>query len=283
MRIVILGRGIVGLAIGSAAREAGNSVKFLAKGDVDLTSANAYEELEREFELADVVVGTSALAPVKNVEMFADNMKIVANIFAGFQRSSAKPYFLNISSDAVYGDSDIPLTEESPKSVDSLHGLMHITRERIFDELPNQVGHLRSTLVYGIHDRHKGYGPNLFLRTLRDSSGLTTYGYGEELRDHIFANDLGQIALEVIKAKWEGPVNCASGNLMSFDSIAKLAKSVAHYRGEIERKPRVGAMPHNGYRPIDVTLMRSICPEYTMTDMGVALEQMWKEMKHGGS
>ena len=70
-------------------------------------------------------------------------------------------HVINISSDAVYEDILKPMNENSKKSPNSLHGLMHLTRETLLKENVERkrLAILCPTLIYGKNDPHDGYGP----------------------------------------------------------------------------------------------------------------------------
>ena len=53
---------------------------------------------------------------------------------------------------------------------------------------------LRPSPLYGVADPHNGYGPNRFSRLAAQGGEITLFGEGEEKRDHVFVEDLGEIA-----------------------------------------------------------------------------------------
>ena len=96
--------------------------------------------------------------------MFNQNIEICRNIFKSLE-SSKNLHLYYVSSDAVYSDSKKLINENSETLPNSLHGLMHLTRERILNQLNlNKYTILRPTLIYGLQDPHNGYGPNKIFR-----------------------------------------------------------------------------------------------------------------------
>ena len=66
---------------------------------------------------------------------------------------------------AVYADDAHPVTECSTIAPSTLHGLMHVARELMFQsDFHGPLAILRPTLIYGAADPHNGYGPNRFRR-----------------------------------------------------------------------------------------------------------------------
>ena len=106
---------------------------------------------------------------------------------------------LYVSSDAIYSDNKEPITEDSPKEPKSLHGIMHLTREIMLEQLDKvNLSIVRPTLVYGYNDPHNGYGPNKFVRLAKDNKNITLFGKGEELRDHINIEDVTKIIIQIL-------------------------------------------------------------------------------------
>ena len=60
---------------------------------------------------------------------------------------------------------------------------------------------LRPTLIYGLEDTHNGYGPNQFLKKVKQKKVIKLFGKGEERRDHVFIDDVTKIIFECIKKK----------------------------------------------------------------------------------
>ena len=271
-RVVVIGaRGFIGGAI--VRRLAAAAVPTLALGrpGLDLLAPGAGAALAAQLQPTDAVVAVSALAPVKSARMLADNMVMVA---AMLEALAAVPiaHVVNISSDAVFADGPLPLTEASPKAPGSLHGAMHAAREIAFDaEARAPVCHLRPTLVYGAADPHNGYGPNRFRRLAAEGKPIVLFGEGEERRDHVLVDDVAEIAMRALRHRSRGSLNVATGEVHAFRAIAEKVVAIAGGRVAVEGSPRAGAMPHGGYRPFDVAATRAAFPDfhYTTIDDGL--------------
>lgn len=185
-------------------------------------------------------------------------------------------HLIYISSDAVYADSDVPLTEASPAAPNSLHGAMHLTREVMLkSELAGipQV-FVRPTLIFGPGDPHNGYGPNRFMRLAQSGQDMTLFGEGEERRDHVYIDDVAGIVRRCVLHRATGIVNAVSGTVTSFREIAELAAARFHPRVSVIGTPRVGAMPHNGYRAFDPRLRATLFPDSKTTSLANGLDRM---------
>ena len=124
---------------------------------------------------------------------------------------------------------------------------------------------LRPTLIYGAADPHNGYGPDRFRRLAAAGKDIVLFGEGEERRDHVAVEDVAQIAVRVLKHRSHGVLNVASGEVHSFRSVAEIAVAFAAKPVGITGTPRNGPMPHNGYRPFDVSATRAAFADFRYT------------------
>ena len=186
-------------------------------------------------------------------------------------------HLVYVSSDAVYADGPLPLTEASPAAPTSLHGAMHLAREQMLLSIAGSIplAILRPTLVYGAGDPHNGYGPNRFRRQANRGETIVLFGEGEERRDHVDVDDIAEIAALVLDHRSAGVLNIATGTVASFRALADKAVALAAKPVAIKSSPRTGPMPHNGYRPFDPAATLAAFPgfRYTAIDAGLARAQ----------
>lgn len=276
-RTVILGSGgFVGGATAKALREAGAEVLALGRGELDLLAEGAAERLAGLLRADDALLFVSAKAPVKNNDMLLDNIRMADAVCRAV---AAQPvaHLVYVSSDAVYADTPVPLTEASAAAPGSLHGAMHVAREVMLQQnLPRiPLCLVRPTLIYGASDPHNGYGPNRFRRLAAEGGEIALFGEGEELRDHVLVDDVARLLLLVLSHRSTGIVNAASGTVTSFRRLAELAVAQGGKPARIRGTPRSGPMPHNGYRPFDIAAIQRAFPEFRPTPIeeGMALAQ----------
>jgi nucleoside-diphosphate-sugar epimerase len=212
----------------------------------------------------DAVVAAAARAPVKDSAMLVENM-IMACAMVRALASAA--HVVNISSDAVYADSDRPLSESSCAEPGSLHGAMHLAREVMFrNEVKAPLAILRPSLLYGAADPHNGYGPNRFRRLAASGEPIVLFGEGEERRDHVYIGDVAELVARVLYRRSRGVLNVATGSVHSFRDIAQ------RFSKNIKATPRSGPMPHNGYRPFDAAATRKAFPDFRYTSLDEGLK-----------
>ena len=270
-RVVILGcNGFVGSAISDQFTNNNIPILKLGKNNVNLLENNSHHILSKYLNDEDFLIIVSAIAPVKNEQMFNDNIFMINQVCKTLRIKKIN-YVLNISSDAVFRDSMNLINESSIKAPENLHGAMHLAREIILNNCLNDLSinlaHIRPTLIYGKNDPHSGYGPNLFRRKLVENQDIILFGEGEELRDHIFIDDVSILAVKMILNQSVGSLNAVTGHVKSFEQIAELMKKIFNKKITIKKTQRISPMPHNGYRAFDSSLISKSFPDFKYTDL----------------
>tara|TARA_B100001123_G_C15202263_1_gene983864 strand:- start:430 stop:1314 length:885 start_codon:yes stop_codon:yes gene_type:complete len=277
-RVVVLGaNGFVGRSAVVQLASEGLSVLPIPRNELDLLTNTAADELTKILKPDDSVLFVAAQAPVRNNQMLIDNLRMASSVCQAIDNQVVS-HLIYISSDAVYADDPSPLSEKSITAPDSLHGIMHVTREhmlRTVAKVPICV--LRPTLIYGVGDPHNGYGPNRFIRQAISNTDLCLFGKGEEKRDHIWIGDVARYIKNVLIHKSVGVLNLCSGVTITFDEIAKTILKNIDCTSTIRYVDRSGPMPHNGYRPFDPSLCRRLFPDFTAVRPSEGIEACIKE------
>ena len=259
-RVVVLGAyGFVGGTCARRLAARGVAVLPLDKDDIDLTASAAAEQLQTRLAPDDAILVVSARAPCKDTGMMVDNIRIMHAVCTALERSSVN-HVVYFSSDAVYSDAPVPLTEQSRTEPGSMHGTMHLAV-------------VRSTLIYGEGDPHNGYGPNRFRRLAAAGQEIVLFGEGEERRDHVLVDDVAEIVCRVIERRSRGTLNIATGEVYSFRDIAERVAAMAKPVVAVRGTPRQGEMPHGGYRPFDIAVCRRVFPDFRYTSLAEGLNQ----------
>lgn len=266
-RVVVVGAtGFVGGALVEHLAQNGISHLALSRAEVDLMAAGAGERLAEFLRPDDSLVAVAAVAPCKNMAMLRDNLTIIET-FCEALAAQPVAHVVNIGSDAVYADAPLPLNEDSCASPGSLHGVMHLTRELMLREAAGETpfATLRPTLIYGADDPHNGYGPNRFRRLAAAGQEIVLFGEGEERRDHVYIEDVAALAVRILRHRSQGSLNAATGQVVSFRQAAEMVVSHFSQPVAIKGSPRVGPMPHGGYRPFDPAATLAAFPDFQYT------------------
>ena len=274
-RAVVLGAG--GFIGGAIARHlARNKIATLALGraELDLLQPDAGTRLAGMLQALDALVVVSARAPCKNVAMLIENLRMIEPVAAAL---TARPvaHVVYVSSDAIYADGPLPLSEASPLAPTSLHGIMHLAREQVLAAVVGSAPFaiLRPTLVYGPGDPHNGYGPNKFRRLANKGEPIILFGLGEERRDHVHVDDVAEIVRLALLQQSSGTLNVATGEVASFRQIAEMVVQAAGKSVMIGTSARSGPMPHNGYRPFDASATLKAFPGFRYMPLGLGLSR----------
>jgi UDP-glucose 4-epimerase len=265
-RAVVLGAGgFIGGAVARRIAASGTPTVGLARKDVDLLAPGAARELAGRLQAGDALVLVSARAPCKDAFMLVENLQMAGAVCEAIQKVPVS-HLVYVSSDAVYKDSDVPLTEESCAEPASIHGVMHLAREvALRASFSGPFAIIRPTLVYGLDDPHNGYGPNRFRRLAAGNRAIDLFGDGEERRDHVSVEDVAEIVARTVLSRSTGILNAVSGEVASFWEIAKYTAAQFPTRVEIRTLARQGPMPHKGYRPFDSSAIAAAFPDFRIT------------------
>jgi len=273
--VVVLGAGgFLGGAIARRVLAEGIEVRALGRDSCDLLAADAATRLAGELRPDDVLVFVSARAPVKNVAMLMENMRMGEAVCAALV-SQPVAHLIYISSDAVYKDSAEPLSESSCAEPGSLHGAMHLVREVMLRaEFSGPLALVRPTLTYGLSDPHNGYGPNRFRRLAAQGEAIVLFGEGEERRDHVAVQDIAELVLRVVLHRSSGIVNAVSGEVVSFRTLAEFCGARFTPQATVRSSPRTGPMPHNGFRPFAPSAALTAFPGFNFTHWREGIARM---------
>jgi nucleoside-diphosphate-sugar epimerase len=277
-RVVVLGAGgFIGAATARRLRAEGIEVAALGRSSCDLLKPDAAARLAAELRPDDTLVFVSARAPVKNVAMLVENVRMGEAVCAAL-RERPVAHVVYVSSDAVYKDSAEPLSESSCAEPGSLHGVMHLTREVMLrSEFAGPLVLVRPTLVYGIDDPHNGYGPNRFRRLAAEGQDLVLFGEGEEQRDHVAVDDIAELVLRLVLHRSTGIINAVSGDVVAFRALAEFIAAQFTPPVAIKGSPRSGPMPHNGWRAFAPSLALTAFREFEFTPWREGVTRMCTE------
>ena len=263
-RIVVIGQnGFIGSSVISKLKLEGIETIGVGRNHIDFESKAAPKYFHSLLKSYDKVIFAAGDVPVKNTEQFEANLIIIRHFLEGSQGKKLSQ-LVYVSSDAVYKDSDIPLTENSIRAPETLHGLMHLTREVILQssEFAEKLSIVRPTLIYGAMDPHNGYGPSSFMKLAQNFKPIVLYGEGEELRDFVHISDVAEIICDIVNNSIYGQVNIATGIAHTFLEVAQATAKILDIGTNILNIPRTFPIPHNGYRPFDISKLRKLFPEH---------------------
>ncbi|WP_137045765.1 NAD(P)-dependent oxidoreductase [Pseudolabrys sp. FHR47] len=266
-RVVVLGAGgfVAAALIGHLAR-AGFSVKAIGRDKIDLAAPEAAAQLAAELEPGDALVFLSAITPDKGrgIDAFLANVRMGAAVCAAIE---AKPpsQVVYFSTDAVYPFVEGQTSEATPTAPADLYGAAHLSREIMLKgTVKCPLAILRPTLIYGAGDTHNSYGANRFRRMARKEGKITLFGGGEEMRDHIYIDDVVLLIDLVLRHRSSGTLGLVTGRSIAFADLAKMVAAQFADPVEIVNLPR--QMPVT-YRHYDATELSRAFPDFRATPL----------------
>jgi UDP-glucose 4-epimerase len=283
-RVVIIGvGGFVGSAIAKDLAKAGIPTLGLTRKHVDLLAGGGTEALKAQLSSDDTVIFVSAIAPAKDAAQLLANLRMAEAACAAF--AAVPPaHVIYISSDAIYADDAVPVTERSAVAPSTMHGMMHAARELMFrNEYRGLFACLRPTLVYGAADPHSGYGPNRFRRQAAQGESITIFGEGEEKRDHVAVEDVARLAVRMVLHRSSGALNAATGVATPFHDIARIVAAQFTPPAPVKSVPRPGPRPHLLHRFFDITDCCKSFPDFHFEALASGLARVHRELSAGGA
>jgi nucleoside-diphosphate-sugar epimerase len=258
-RVIILGAGgFVSSSVEKKIKQQNISCYSFSRKKLDLTKSKSLYFLKKFIKKDDYIFFAAAKAPVKDMQMLIYNLNMLKNVTDGIDFNKVKK-FVYLSSDAVYADTKKKITEKSLISPSGYHGLMHCLREIYLKEFyKNKLCIIRPTLIYGANDPHGGYGPNKFIRDIKNGKNITLFGKGEEKRDHIFIGDVSNIIKRLITNNFFGAINIATGKITSFYDLSLKVNQLIENPKKIKFLKRKTPMPHLGYRAFNIKKLKKI-------------------------
>jgi nucleoside-diphosphate-sugar epimerase len=231
----------------------------------------------RLLRAGDAVVVLAALTPDRGrgLAPFMTNLAMAAAVGAALEKVEVG-HVVYVSSDAVYGAATGRLTETSCAQPNDLYGMMHLAREVMLRTATGApVAVLRPTLVFGASDTHNSYGPNRLRRMAHKDGKVVLFGEGEEMRDHVFVEDVAALTLAVLRHRSAGTLNIASGQAISYADLARKVAVLFDRPVVIAGTPRQMPITH---RHFDITVLHKAFPWFRFTPLDDGLARAHREM-----
>ena len=282
-RIVIIGAsGFIGSALVTRFKQLQLNILALSSKDLNLIAEKSWTLLAKLLHSDDTVIILSAITPDKNQgsSYVFQNIAIVNSICLALQKTKCA-HVIYFSSDSVYPFSDQRVNESCKTEATSPYSAIHITREiMIFNAINDApVAIIRPTQVYGHHDTHNAYGPCRMINSAKNESIISLFGQGEEMRDHIFIDDLVELTLLIIFHQGNGLLNAATGRSISFLELAKIIRAQFTKSIKIVNAPRKQPIYH---REFDIERLFALFPSFSFTSLEKGLSLMCQKKHNQG-
>jgi UDP-glucose 4-epimerase len=276
-RVVILGAtGFVPRALHQRLSRDSISVSAFGRSDLDLTEPASAAKLAAALRPDDVLVMTAALTPEKgrDVAKLIKNLRMAEHVITAVTTRPCA-HVIYFSSDAVYDPRLEEVSETSAAAPADLYGAMHLARELAFRQAMNAAKIpfcvLRLCAIYGPGDTHNSYGPNRFVRSALADGKIKLFGAGEEIRDHLFIDDVTELATQIILRRSTGTLNLVTGQPVSFAELAAEIARLVETPVAIETQPRTSAVAHRRFATAEI---QRAFPKHRPTPLRAGLHAM---------
>jgi nucleoside-diphosphate-sugar epimerase len=280
-RAVILGAsGFVASNLARHFNEQQINHRVIGSKEIDLLKPQCVFELQSAIHDGDALVITSGLTPDKgrDIGTFMKNLKMAENL-ASFIECASLSQVIYISSDSVYNGDVLPIRESSTRQPRDLYSLMHIAREQIMKfataKQKTPLCIFCPCAIYGAGDTHNSYGPNRFFRTALSERKITLFGNGEEVRDHVFIEDVVQLLNLCLQHRSEGIINAVSGTTVTFHELASKISDLCNQDVRVEHQARESQVAH---REFDVSERTKAFPSFIPTPLDDGLAKTFLEL-----
>lgn len=197
----------------------------------------------KKFPNVDYVFHLAAQAGVRaswgtSFEIYTKNNIEATQILLEFYKEFKIKKFVYASSSSVYGDSKLPMEEDSFLKPVSPYGVTKLAGEGLcylyFKNYGLPTASLRYFTVYGERQRpdmafHK------FIKTILEGGKITIYGNGEQTRDFTYVGDTVQGTILAAECDVSGETfNLGGGSRISVNDALKALQKVMAMDAEIE-------------------------------------------------
>jgi UDP-glucose 4-epimerase len=216
--------------------------------DFDLVSPDAPEALGKVMDdQTTLIVACRSPRHLKSFTAYDREVTIARNIASCLASNSIKKC-LYLSTVSVYDDTvdQVDITEETPIRPSNLYGVAKFASENLIrwagEQTETPVTIFRLCKTFGNNNGSLDYGPNSFIESAFSRNTISLFGDGNELRDHVFIEDLQSLVGSYVAADFSGIFNVVSSRSHSFRVIADWVSEYTSRNVKIHEIPRTRPM-----------------------------------------
>ena len=180
---------------------------------------------------------------VSPLDMTDNNLGIFLNVLVPSIRSGVKR-FISTSSVAVYGEADVPYTEDSIMKPKDVYGVNKLAAEQILTILAKV-----HNFDYTIYRPHNIYGPHqdmsnpyknvvaLFMRNIIEDKEIIMYGGGKMQRAFSYVEDVVDVLQDLTDTFLNQTVNVGSSIDIGIGQLLKTIEDIAGKKAKVKHLP----------------------------------------------
>ncbi|EKQ54508.1 MAG: nucleoside-diphosphate-sugar epimerase [Methanobacterium sp. Maddingley MBC34] len=196
-----------------------------------------------KFPKTDYVFHLAAQAGVRaswgeNFKTYTKNNIEATQILLEFYKEQNIKKFIYSSSSSVYGDSDLPMNENSVLKPVSPYGVTKLAAEHLcylyWKNYNVPTVSLRYFTVYGPRQR-PDMAINIFVKSVISKDNLKVFGDGEQTRDFTYINDVVEALILSAEKDVKGEIfNVGGGSRISVNNLIKEIENISGNKTKIQ-------------------------------------------------
>jgi UDP-glucose 4-epimerase len=283
MKILITGAtGLVGSNLKERLRDTHEVVGLSRREGFNLLNKEATATFIEQWK-PDVVYHLAANAAeargqVSPIDMTERNLNIFLHVLVPSMNVGVKK-FIYTSSVAVYGEAEVPYSEDDICKPKDVYGVNKLACEQILKILAK--GH---NLDYTIFRPHNIYGPHqdmsnpyknvvaLFMRNIMENKEITIFGEGKMRRAFSYVDDVVDVLVEALNGFKNQTVNVGSSIEYGIADILEKIETITGKKAIVQHKP---ARPHEIYLFLPCHKKLNNLFPYHETPIDEGLQRTW--------
>lgn len=279
------GTGLLGSNLVKRLQDEGHEIKNLSRRlGVDLLDKALVEDIINEFQ-PDYVYHLAANAAesrgqISPIDMTERNINIFLHTLVPSINNKVKR-FIYISSVAVYGDVEVPYSENDIPKPKDIYGINKLACEQMLKVLAKV-----HNLDYTIFRPHNVYGPHqdmsnpyknvvaLFMRSIMEGTEVKIFGEGKMTRAFSYVDDVVDVLVDSLNEQYKNQtINLGSSYETSIGDLLTMIEGIA---GKKVNKVMLPARPQEIFRFLPNNRKLKDLYFYNETPLEVGLRKTWE-------
>lgn len=208
---------------------------------------------------------------------FATNVVGTFNVLEAMREQGVESFVNASTGGAILGEVPPPINEEIAAKPTAPYGASKLSAEGYCWAYAQSYGlkavSLRFSNIYGPNSKRKSSVVAAFIKSIRDTHGVTVYGDGEQTRDYLFVEDLTDGITKAIKAKVSGVYQLGFGAPTSVNTLIETLRTAIGTDFKVTFEPaRAGEILHTH---CDISKARGDIGYNPTVPLSVGVRQTW--------
>ena len=276
--LIIGGKGFIGSAIARALNNHSFSCFTIGRNECDLLNYIDTEKYLKRFKKKSIyIVFTAAIRGDRDNSSTSmeKNIKMIRNFIKASKDLNIISLVFLSSIDVYAQENNSPLTEESDVFPSSFYATSKVCSEYMLRSAlsSSTCTILRLPGVYGKGDNQESIIGQFANAMIKDQE-ICFYNKGDQLRDYVFAEDIGEIVCYLIKKPMPGIFNVATGESLKILSIIELISKTLEKKADLHK---IVAHSKDSNVSISCNKLFEYMPGISITPMNLGIKKYIQE------